>query len=122
MVYTIELARDAEYNNVTFIGTPTIKEMEASRAEINDALVTYNWNKVLVEGNNNKPKLSLYEHAKFTKELLSIFPTDVYIAIIHNWEFEVDDLLVKKLARNYGLNLKFFSSKYKALSWLLTNR
>ena len=121
MLYTIEAVKDAKYINLFFLSEPTMKELEASYAEVNDALVVYKWKKVLIESTGSKPKLSLYEHIKFTNKLLSIFPEDVCIAIIHHWAFEVDDLFVEYLARNCGLNLKFFSCKDKALSWLNSN-
>jgi hypothetical protein len=121
MLYTIELVRDAKYINLFFLGAPTIKELEASHTEVNDALVAYKWKKVLIESTGSKPKLSLYDHVKLMNKLLSILPTDVCIAIIHHWAFAVDDLFVEYLARNSGLNLKFFSCKDKALSWLRAN-
>ena len=75
----------------------------------------------MIESSGNKPKLSLYDHVKFTNKLLSILPTDVCIAVVYHWVFEVDDLFVEYLANTFGLNLKLFSCKDKALSWLLEN-
>lgn len=121
MLYTIELVRDAQYINLFFLGAPTMKELEASHTEMNDALVAYKWKKVLIDGTGSKPKLSLYDHVKLMKETLSMLPADVCIAIIRHWAFAVDDLFVEYLAQNSGLKLKFFSCKDKALSWLLEN-
>jgi hypothetical protein len=119
MLYTIELIRDAQYINLFFLGAPTMKELRASYAEINDALVAYKWKKVLIDGTGSKPKLSLYDHVKLMNEVLSKLPADVCIAIVHHWELAVDNMFVEYLAQNSGLRLKFFPCKDEALSWLL---
>ena len=121
MLYTIDLEKDAKYVSLFFLGSPSIKELETSRAEVSDALVAYKWKKVLIENIGSKPKMSIYDHVKFTKELHSTFPKDVSIAIIHHSEYRVDNLFVEYLAQNLGLNLKFFSEKEKALNWLNSN-
>ena len=119
MAYSIELAKDAKYIGVFLTGEVTNNDLENSREEANRALIANKWNRILIDGTQGQPRISVVEDFEFVSEFTFRFPAGVRLALVVRHQEQGYFQFIEDVAQNRGANLKLFTDKGLALNWLL---
>ena len=122
MPFTVDQLKDSECVSLTFTGIVTEEQRYEARDEVDAALSTTGWNKLLVDATGiTRDAMSLVDDYKYTSEHPFTHPIGTCIAVLHRPEEKDRYSFIEDVARNRGSDLRIFSDGDEARKWLFEN-
>ncbi|MCU0639600.1 MAG: hypothetical protein MUF59_07005 [Candidatus Krumholzibacteria bacterium] len=119
MSYTIMQFDEGKYIELFYYGEFTISELDNSKIDANEILSRNGWRRVLVDVTTAHAYPATVDYFDFASGLTEDAPGNIRLALIVREERKEIGRFFENVAVNRGLDVRCFTGREDAMSWLL---